>query len=135
MNTPTTGRSSERKGLGMAEARIRELREELRGRSLREIDLVAVEEEIGAVLCGVGREESTEMLRELGGIAVSAATQHRLPQAVMARYETRRDEIERRVREQHRVPIAATTMQVGLDGVMVPQEGEHAKPRGREPEG
>jgi hypothetical protein len=81
------------------------------------------------------REDASALLGEVGGIAVSAATQHRLPQAVMARYETRRDEIERRVREQDIIPTNAVTMQVGLDGVMVPQDGEYAKPRGREPEG
>ncbi len=81
------------------------------------------------------REDAAALLREVGGIAVSAATQHRLPQAIMARYETKRDEIERRVREQQMIPADAVAMQVGLDGVMVPQDGEHAKPRGREPEG
>jgi hypothetical protein len=32
-----------------------------------------------------------------------------------------------------RVPEHAVTMQIGLDGVMVPQEGEYCQPRGREP--
>lgn len=81
------------------------------------------------------REDAATLLREFGGVAVSAATQHRLPQAIMARYETRRDEVERRVREKQVIPAEAAIMQVGLDGVMVPQEGEHAKPRGREPAG
>lgn len=77
------------------------------------------------------REDVEAVLREIGGIAVGAATMHRLPQAVMARYEERRDLIERTVRDRSTVPPDAMYMQVGLDGVMVPQEGEHCKPRGR----
>ncbi len=91
------------------------------------------------VLCHVTavtvREEGAELLRELGGIGVGEATMHRLPLSVMARYERDRDIIEPAVRAQTTVPAEATTMQVGLDGVMVPMEGEHCDPRGREPEG
>lgn len=49
----------------------------------------------------------------------------------MARYEQRRPVIAAAVREQHPIPEQAVTVQVGLDGVMVPQDGEHARPRGR----
>ena len=87
------------------------------------------------VLCHITavtvREEGAELLRELGGIGVGEATMHRLPLAVMARYERDRDVIEPIVRERSTVPVEATTMQVGLDGVMVPMEGEHCDPRGR----
>lgn len=79
------------------------------------------------------REDVAAVVSEFGGIAVGAATMHRLPQAVMARYEERRSLIERTVRERTTVPEDAVYMQGGLDGVMVPQEGEHCKPRGRTP--
>jgi hypothetical protein len=91
------------------------------------------------VLCHVAavtvREEGEELLRELGGIGVGSATMHRLPLAVMARYERDRDIIEPVVRERSTVPAEATIVQIGLDGVMVPMEGEHCDPRGREPKG
>ncbi len=79
--------------------------------------------------------EAVELLQELGGIGVGAATVHRLPLAAMARYERDRDVIERTVRQRSKVPAEAAVMQVGLDGVMVPMEGEHCDPRGREPRG
>ena len=81
------------------------------------------------------KEDVCAVLSEVGGVSVGDATVHRLPQSVMARYETRRDEVERRVREISHIPSEAVTVQVGLDGAMVPQDGEYARPRGREPEG
>lgn len=81
----------------------------------------------------VVREEASELLRELGGISVGEATLHRLPLKIMARYERDRDVIEPVLRQRSEVPEAAATVQVGLDGVMVPQDGEHCDPRGREP--
>jgi hypothetical protein len=91
------------------------------------------------VLCHLSavtvRNEGDELLREFGGISVGAATMHRLPLAVMARYEKERDVIEHAVRERSFVPPGAVSMQVGLDGVMVPQDGQHSDPRGREPRG
>jgi hypothetical protein len=77
------------------------------------------------------RNDQVTVLAALGRIDVGAATMHRLPQAVMARYEGRRDLVERAVRDRDSVPVAAAYLQVGLDGVMVPQEGELCKPRGR----
>jgi hypothetical protein len=79
--------------------------------------------------------EAVELLKELGGIGVGAATVHRLPLAAMARYERDRDIIEQRLRQRSSVPAEAVTMQVGMDGVMVPMEGEHCDPRGRESSG
>jgi hypothetical protein len=79
--------------------------------------------------------EAVELLKELGGIGVGAATVHRLPLAAMARYERDRDIIEQKVRQRSKVPAEAVTMQVGMDGVMVPMEGEHCDPRGRESSG
>ena len=57
-------------------------------------------------------------MREFGGISVGAATMHRLPLAVMARYGKERDVIERAVRERSFVPPGAVSMQIGLDAVM-----------------
>jgi hypothetical protein len=76
--------------------------------------------------------EAVGLLSELGGVGVGAATVHRLPLAAMARYERDRDVIEQTVRQRSMVPTEASIMQVGLDGVMVPMEGEHCDPRGRE---
>jgi hypothetical protein len=81
----------------------------------------------------VVREEAVQLLQELGGIRVGEATMHRLPLKVMARYERDREVIEPAIRQRSRVPEHAVTLQVGLDGVMVPQDGEHCTPRGREP--
>jgi hypothetical protein len=79
-------------------------------------------------------QEAAGFLREVGAAQVSEATLDRLPKAVAARYEHRRDEINTAIRESEVVPDAAAVVQVGLDGVMVPQDGEEAKPRGRKTE-
>lgn len=76
-------------------------------------------------------EEGAELLREVGLCQVSVSTLHRVPRAIVARYETQREQINRELREQECVPDDAVTVQVSLDGVMVPQDGEHARPRGR----
>jgi hypothetical protein len=75
--------------------------------------------------------EAAEFLAELGTAVVSSATLSRLPRAIAARYETRREVIEAHLRERDVVPDEAVTVQVALDGVMVPQDGEYARPRGR----
>lgn len=75
--------------------------------------------------------EGAEFLAELGTAVVSSSTLSRIPRAIAARYETRREVIEVALRERDVVPDEAVTMQVALDGVMVPQDGEHARPRGR----
>lgn len=88
------------------------------------------------VLCHLAavvvREEAVELLRELGGISVGGATMHRLPLKVMARYERDREVVEPVVRERSKIPEDAACVQIGLDGVMVPQDGEYCKPRGRQ---
>ncbi len=76
-------------------------------------------------------EEAEGLLAETGVASVSQSTLHRVPHAVAARYEQRRQEINDELRESDEVPDAAVTVQVSLDGVMVPQDGELAKPRGR----
>jgi len=76
-------------------------------------------------------QEAAAFLEEIGTAVVSSSTLSRVPRAIAARYETRRDIVEASLREQDVVPDDATTIQVAIDGVMVPQDGEHARPRGR----
>jgi hypothetical protein len=75
--------------------------------------------------------EAEDFLKEVGVAAVSTSTLHRIPRAIAARYETRRNAIEASVRERDAIPDETVTIQVSLDGVMVPQDGEYARPRGR----
>jgi hypothetical protein len=118
------------------------------GRGRGQPTVVAMEKQLGLVeryytpkcakvLCHltavVVREEATGLLRELGGISVGEATMHRLPLKLMARYERDREVIEPVLRQRSQVPEGAAIVQIGLDGVMVPQDGEHCEPRGREP--
>ena len=79
-------------------------------------------------------QEAAEFLKEVGTAVVSSSTLSRVPRAIAARYETRREIIEVSLRERDVVPDEAATIQVALDGVMVPQDGEHARPRGRKSE-
>jgi hypothetical protein len=76
-------------------------------------------------------QEGADFLQEVGLCQVSVSTLHRVPRAIAARYETRREQVNRELRQREAVPDEAVTVQVSLDGVMVPQDGEHAKPRGR----
>jgi hypothetical protein len=76
-------------------------------------------------------EEASDFLREVGLATVSSSTFSRVPRAIAARYEQNRDTIESELRVQDVIPEGTATLQVGLDGVMVPQDGEHANPRGR----
>lgn len=80
-------------------------------------------------------EEGEGLLTTIGVACVSKSTLHRVPRAMAARYEENRPQIEKAVREQQAIPEAAVTVQVGLDGVMVPQDGEFTKTRGRTPKG
>jgi hypothetical protein len=76
-------------------------------------------------------EEGANFLAELGTAVVSSSTLNRIPRAIAARYETRRQVIDVALRERGTIPDDAVTMQVGIDGVMVPQDSENARPRGR----
>ena len=78
--------------------------------------------------------EAASLLKESGVAQVSKATLDRLPKAIAARYEGHRDTINAALRERETVPDAAVVVQVALDGVMVPQDGEHAQARGRKAE-
>ena len=75
--------------------------------------------------------DAEDLLDEVGVAKVSKSTLHRLPRAMASRYEGRRDIIEKALRGSDPIPEQATTIQVALDGVMVPQDGEHARARGR----
>lgn len=79
-------------------------------------------------------EDAAEFVSEVGLAAMSSSTFHRVSRAVAARYEEKRAVIEAALREQDVIPDTAVTVQAGIDGVMVPQDGEHALPRGRKSE-
>lgn len=76
-------------------------------------------------------EDGEEYLRELGLAHVSKSTLHRIPQDMAALYERDRVVIEAVVRGESRIPEGTHTVQVGMDGVMVPMDSEDIKPRGR----
>jgi hypothetical protein len=75
--------------------------------------------------------EAEQFLKEVGVAMVSVSTLHRVPRAMAARYERRREVIESAIRERDPIPTEVTTVQVSLDGVMVAQDGEYAGARGR----
>lgn len=75
--------------------------------------------------------DAEDLLHEVGVAKLSKSTLHRVPRAIASRYEGRREIIEKALRDRDAIPEQATTMQVALDGVMVPQDGEHARARGR----
>lgn len=75
--------------------------------------------------------DAEDFLQEVGVAKLSKSTLHRVPRAMASRYETRREIIEKTLRTRDPIPEQTATVQVGLDGVMVPQDGEHARPRGR----
>ena len=75
--------------------------------------------------------EAEDLLAEVGVANVSKSTLHRVPRAIASRYESRREIIEKALRGRDAIPEQTTTIQVALDGVMVPQDGEHARARGR----
>jgi hypothetical protein len=76
-------------------------------------------------------EDAAGFVGEVGLATVSSSTFHRIPRAIAALYEAKRTVIEKSIREQDEIPATTVTVQAGIDGVMVPQDGEHAMPRGR----
>ena len=76
-------------------------------------------------------EDAAGFVDEVGLATVSSSTFHRIPRAIASMYEAKRTVIEAAIREQDEIPARAVTVQAGIDGVMVPQDGEHAMPRGR----
>ena len=75
--------------------------------------------------------EAEDLLEEVGVAKVSKSTLHRVPRAIASRYESRREIIETALRARDPIPRHTATIQIGLDGVMVPQDGEDARARGR----
>ena len=75
--------------------------------------------------------EAEQLLQEIGVCKLSRSTLHRLPQAIVAKLGPRLDEVDAHVRVSDAIPAEACTVQIGLDGVMVPVDGPDAKPRGR----
>jgi len=92
---------------------------------------------VARILChavGLMPEHDAErFLGEVGVAKLSVSTLHRIPRAIAARHETRREIIDRAVREVDPIPTGAVAVQVLVDGVMVPQDGEHTRARGRTP--
>jgi len=82
-------------------------------------------------LASMPEQEAADLLNEVGTARLSNSTIGRLSRAMAARHEQRREAIDAVVRETHVIAEQAVTVQVGIDGVMVPQDGEHARPRGR----
>jgi len=82
-------------------------------------------------LASMPEHEAADLLGEVGVATLSNSTIGRLGRAMAARYEQQRPVIAAVIREQHTIVAQAVTVQVGVDGVMVPQDGEHARPRGR----
>ncbi len=82
-------------------------------------------------LASMPEQEAADLLGEVGTAMLSNSTIGRLARAMAARHEQRREAVAAVVRETHGIPEQAVTVQVGIDGVMVPQDGEHARPRGR----
>lgn len=76
-------------------------------------------------------DDGEAYLAELGVGMVSKSTLHRIPQDMSAVYERNRADIEAAVRREWRMPEGTHTVQVGMDGVMLPMEGEDSPPRGR----
>lgn len=82
-------------------------------------------------LASMPTDEGEALLKEIGVCMLSRSTLHRLPQAMLARVHDDMDIIEASVRAADAIPAEACTVQVGMDGVMVPTDGENAAPRGR----
>ena len=76
-------------------------------------------------------QEGEALLKEIGVCVLSRSTLHRLPQAMLARVRDDMEGIEERVRTSDAIPAEACTVQVAMDGVMVPTDGDDAAPRGR----
>ena len=75
--------------------------------------------------------EGEALLKEIGVCVLSRSTLHRLPQAMLARVRDDMDAIEKSVRATDVIPADACSVQVAMDGVMVPTDGDDAAPRGR----
>jgi hypothetical protein len=82
-------------------------------------------------LASMPTAEGEALLKEIGVCMLSRSTLHRLPQSMLARVGPHMDVIEANIRASDTIPTEACTVQVAMDGVMVPTDGEDARPRGR----
>jgi hypothetical protein len=94
--------------------------------------------QVASLLCRISAvmtaEEGATILKDAGVATLSSSTLKRLPKFISARHEINRDQINEQLRCDEQVPMGAHTVQVGIDGVMVPMDGENTKPRGRKAE-
>jgi len=68
--------------------------------------------------------EAEVVIAGFGGMKPSRSSLDRIPEQVSARWEARREEFERGVRQQETVPQEVETVAVSLDGVMAPLREE-----------
>jgi len=87
-------------------------------------------------------QEGEDLFRELGGMTPSKSSLDRLPKKISRNWEAERERLEAALRRPEKVPAAATTLAVSLDGVMLgmkdgDREAKRAKTRaeGRRPSG
>ena len=73
--------------------------------------------------------EAEVVIAGFGGMKPSRSSLDRIPEQVSARWEARREEFERGVRQQETVPQEVETVAVSLDGVMAPLREEEAPER------
>lgn len=67
-------------------------------------------------------QEAEGLFREVGNMSPSKSSLDRLPKACSVQWEARRQQFEAQLREALRIPDAATTVAVSLDGVMTPMK-------------
>ena len=67
-------------------------------------------------------QEAEGLFREVGNMRPSKSSLDRLPKACSAQWEAQRQEFEKQLREATRIPEAAVTVAVSLDGVMTPMK-------------
>ena len=75
--------------------------------------------------------DAAGFLHEAGVLRVSSSTIHRVGANIAANFMQNREQVTTDVRESDPIPMRAASIQVALDGVMVAQDGENAKARGR----
>jgi hypothetical protein len=72
-------------------------------------------------------QEGETMFRRFGAMSPSKSSLDRLPKALSARLEDDRANFEQRLRSQEKVPNAARTVAVSLDGVLLPMKDGNAE--------
>src|SRR5207248_8408948 len=72
-------------------------------------------------------QEGETMFRRMGAMSPSKSSLDRLPKALSARLEDDRAAFEQRLRSEEKVPKAAHTAGVSLDGVLLPRKDGNAE--------